>query len=304
MKHENRRNTDQEAAESAGAHYAALTDYIVKYNGEDLLACHYGLWGPDTTTERESMLRCNSVLVQGCDLRPGRRVLDAGCGVGGMAIWLAETYGVHVTGLNICEPHIVVSEEHAKRRGVDRLVDFRHGDFMNMPFPDADFDLVINRESFGYAPDKLAYLRGVWRVLKPGGRWQALEVFLSDAPMSEAQREMAARVARNFHMPPLESRRDMIATLEAAGFEGVREQDFAPEVMPATEKARKQWMLFVFMAPPNFRRPYHDLQWGTVDLDAGLRQGVFTYSLMSGAKPARQPVRPATRSTSAGRRTR
>ena len=285
MNHENSRETDQSVAD----HYAALTDSIVKYNGADLLAVHYGLWGPDTSTERESMLRANSTLVRGCDLRQGQRVLDAGCGVGGTAIWLAETYRVHVTGLTICEPHIAVAAEHAQQRGVGHLVEFRYGDFMNMPFPDATFDVVLNHESFCYVPDRLAYFQGVRRVLKPGGRWQALDGFLSGVSMSETQEEIIAGVERNFHIPPMISWRDLVATLEKGGFEGIQAQDLTSEVMPSTENARKQWKLFVLMTPPNLVAPFHDFQWATAALDAGLREGILTYRLMSGATPVSGP---------------
>lgn len=119
---------EPEGETSVSDHYAALTGYMVALAG-DLLACHFGLWGPDTTTDQEALLRSNQILLQGCGFAPGQRVLDAGCGVGGMAIMLAETYGVHVTGLTVCEPHIAVATEQAERRGVGRLVEFLYGDF-------------------------------------------------------------------------------------------------------------------------------------------------------------------------------
>ena len=185
----------EEMETSVSDHYAALTDRMEKFGG-DLLACHFGLWGPDTTTDREGLERANHMLVQGCDLGAGQHVLDAGCGVGGTAITLAEAYGVRVTGLTVCEPHIAVARQHAERRGVGHLVSFRHGDFMDLPFPDASFDAVLNHESFCYAPDKLAYLRGVYRVLKPGGRWQALEGLLSGMPLTKDQQTLHTTAQR------------------------------------------------------------------------------------------------------------
>lgn len=273
-----------EAAESVSDHYTALTDAMLKYNG-DTLSGHYGLWGPDTTTEREAQLRSNRILVQGCDLGPGRRVLDAGCGVGGTAIALAEKHSVHVTGLTICEPHVEVAAEQAQRRGVGHLVDFRCGDFMDMPFPDGTFDLVLNHESFCYAADKLAYFRGVYRVLKPGGRWQALDGYLSGGKMSEAQQALADATARYYHTPPLAAWRDVVAMLGEAGFEDIREEDLSSQVMPSTEKARKEWMLFVFVSNPGSPPPYSDFQWANVALDAGLRKEALTYRFISGARP-------------------
>ena len=280
-----------ETQTSVSAHYAALTDRMVKYGG-DLLACHFGLWGPDTTTDREALVRANRALVQDCDLGSGRRVLDAGCGVGGTAITLAEAHGVHVTGLTNCEPHVAVAQEHAQRRGVGHLVEFLHGDFMDMPFPDAGFDVVLNHESFCYAPDKLAYLRGVYRVLKPGGRWQALEGLLSGAPMSEAHEAMHARAQRGWRMPPLERWRDVVATLEEAGFTDVRTRDLTAEVAPATERIHKGWLLYTFVASPALgsnpaSREYMD---AAVSYDQGLQEGVFTFRFVTGARPAREPA--------------
>ena len=272
---------------SVAEHYAALTDRMVNFGG-DLLACHFGLWGPDTTNDREALLRANHTLVQGCDLGPGRRVLDAGCGVGGTAITLAEAYGVRVTGLTICEPHVAVATEHAAQRGVGHLVDFRYGDFMDLPFPEASFDAVLNHESFCYAPDKLAYLRGVRRVLKPGGRWQALEGLRTGTPMSEAQEEVHAVARRGWRMPPLEPWRDVVATLEEAGFEEIRERDLSSEVAPSTESLRNRWLLFTMLIDPAGRvsRASREFMEATLGYDQGLREGVFTYHFLSAARPA------------------
>ena len=142
---------EQEWETSVSEHYAALTDRMVNFGG-DLLACHFGLWGPDTANDREALLRANHTLVQGCDLGPGRRVLDAGCGVGGTAIALAEAYGVHVTGLTICEPHIAVATEHAQQRGVGHLVEFLYGDFMYRDFDRfaSDFERIVDEGRFDH----------------------------------------------------------------------------------------------------------------------------------------------------------
>ena len=271
---------------SVSEHYAALTSQMLNFGG-DLLACHFGLWGPDTTTDRDALLRANGTLVQGCDLGPGRHVLDAGCSVGGTAITLAEALGVRVTGLTNCEPHVPVATEHAERRGVGHLVEFRCGDLMDLPFPDASFDAVLNHETFCYAEDKLAYLRGVYRVLKPGGRWQAVEGLLSGTPMTAAQEEAHAIAQRGWRMPPLEPWRDVLTALEEAGFDEIWEQDLSSEVAPATERIRKRWLLFTFVTSPSGgqNRASQEFMEATVNYDQRLREGAFTYRFLSGARP-------------------
>lgn len=278
----------QEQETSVPAHYEALTDPIVKYGGGDLLTCHFGLWGPDTTSHYESLLRANQTLTQGCDLEPGRQILDAGCGVGGMVIWLAETYGVRAVGLTNCEPHVAVATELAEQRGVGELVEFHHGDFMDMPFPDACFDAVLNHESFCYAPDKLAYLQGVRRILRPGGRWQALEGLLSGVPLSEAHEAVHASMQWGFRMPPLVSWSDACVTLEKAGFQGIQEKNLSAEAAPSTEKTRKFWSWFGFLTPPppGPDLAYHEFMGAALDFDTGLQAGVFTYRFLSGTKPS------------------
>lgn len=87
----------------------------------------------------------------------------------------------------------------------------------------------------------------------------------------------------------------------------MRQRDLASEVAPSTGETRKRWRHFVSMSPPPPRpewAAYHEFMWAFVDFDRELRDGAFKYRLVSGAKPARQTVRSATRSTSAERRTR
>ena len=273
---------------SVPALYEAMTGPIIMANG-DMLAAHYGLWGPDTGSDREALLRANRTLAQGGGLEPGHHVLDAGCGVGGTAISLAREYGVRVTGLTNCAPHVAVATEQAEQQGVGHLVEFRHGDFMDMPFPDATFDAVFNHESFCYAPDKPAYLRGVYRVLKPGGRWQALEGLLSGAPMSDADERIHASMQWGWRTPPLEVWSGLPDVLKAAGFEDAQLVNLDPEVSPSTERARNQWLFYLLAAPPpgDADRPYHEFMQAALDFAEGLRKGVFTYRFLSAARPLR-----------------
>ncbi len=276
---------------SVPAYYAALTKPLLKYMGV-LGACHYGLWAPDTTSEREAQIRANNALLQGCDLGPGKWVLDAGCGVGGTAVDLAEKYGARVTGLTNCEPHVAVSKDLAEERGVSHLVDFRCGDFMDLQFPDACFDAVLNHGSFCYAKDKLAYLQGVYRVLKPGGRWQAIDGLLEVVPSSESEEMLHASVQYGWRSPPWILWRDVLTILKEAGFEDIRDQDLVPEVKPSTENARKRWTLSLFLIPSLSKenRAYHEFMQAAVDLDRGIQEGVFTYRFFSGTRPALSPA--------------
>ena len=264
-----------EPGSSLAEYYSALTEAAV-HHPAGLLAIHYGLWGPDTESDREALVRANRTLAQGCDLGPERRVLDAGCGVGGTAIWLAQEYGVQAVGLTNCEPHVALATEQAAQRGIGHRVEFHYGDFMDLPFPDAGFDVVLNHETFCYAPDKLAFLRGVYRVLKPGGRWQAVEGFLSDKRLSEEEEAIHARMQRGWRTLPLERWRNVLAILEEAGFEAIGERDLDAEVAPAAERLSNLWKLFgTHFTPPNRSWAYNEFMEGVLNYDEGLRQGAL-----------------------------
>lgn len=239
-------------------------------------------------SNRDALVRSNQTLIQGCELSQGWSVLDAGCGVGGTAITLAKAYGVQVTGLTNCEPHVAIAAKHAQQQGVDHLVDFRHGDFMDLPFPDSCFDAVFNHEAFCYAPDKLAYLQGVYRILKPKGRWQALEGLLCDVPMSESQQAIHRRMQWGFRMPPLASWREVLAALEEAGFKEIQHQDLASEVKQSTDYTRNRWLAYLFLNPRSSEsnQAYHQFMQAAMDFDQGLKESVFTYCFMSGMRPA------------------
>jgi cyclopropane-fatty-acyl-phospholipid synthase len=62
-------------------------------------------------------------------LQPGQRILDIGCGWGGLALYLASIADVQVTGLTLSEEQIKVAEERARRAGLSDRVRFQLRDY-------------------------------------------------------------------------------------------------------------------------------------------------------------------------------
>uniref|UniRef100_A0AAV1UXW6 Cyclopropane-fatty-acyl-phospholipid synthase n=1 Tax=Peronospora matthiolae TaxID=2874970 RepID=A0AAV1UXW6_9STRA len=65
-------------------------------------------------------------------LEPGMRVLEIGCGWGGLACFLAKEYGVHVTGITISNEQLKGAREWAKREGLTDLTSFEYCDYREM----------------------------------------------------------------------------------------------------------------------------------------------------------------------------
>jgi cyclopropane-fatty-acyl-phospholipid synthase len=59
----------------------------------------------------------------------GQRVLDIGCGWGGLALYLAETCGSHVTGITLSEQQLAVARVRAAEKGLGAIADFRLQDY-------------------------------------------------------------------------------------------------------------------------------------------------------------------------------
>src|SRR5690554_5576689 len=95
------------------------TDYRLFWDLDRSLAMHAGYWDATTRTLHEALERENAVLAQMAKISPGERVLDAGCGVGGSAIYLADKYKCRVTGITLSEQQVSKAKLNAGRRQLD-----------------------------------------------------------------------------------------------------------------------------------------------------------------------------------------
>jgi SAM-dependent methyltransferase len=103
------------------------------------------------------------------------RVLDAGCGGGGMPLSLAEEASM-VVGIDPAPRFQDAGVRLGRERGLRNLV-FAQADGMFLPFKDATFDLVLSHAVIEHVADAPLYLRECARVLAPSGH-----IFLSTAP--------------------------------------------------------------------------------------------------------------------------
>jgi SAM-dependent methyltransferase len=103
------------------------------------------------------------------------RVLDAGCGGGGMPLSLAEEAQL-VMGIDITERFRGAGTRLATERRVCNLR-FAVADGQALPFRDASFDLLLSHAVLEHVADAPRYLRECARVLRPGG-----SMYLSTAP--------------------------------------------------------------------------------------------------------------------------
>jgi tocopherol O-methyltransferase len=276
--------------DQVAGYYERMTESYLRYGGQTL-GWHFGLWGDPPSTFEDALVNSNHILTEGCDLRPGQLVLDAGCGVGGLAFYLAQTFGVNVIGITICQRHVDMATQFAKERSLNHQVEFRLLDFMNLEFEEESFDFVFNQESFCYALSKKDYLRDVYRVLRPRGRWQAVDGFRCDKPLTEEQEEYHRTIQRGWKIAPLPSIQVIQSVLSKIGFEDICVRDLSEMAYPSAFLAIRDSVMneenlgvVISSLSPEETSLLVEHNSAGAAISYGIFEGAFTYQLIGGAK--------------------
>jgi ubiquinone/menaquinone biosynthesis C-methylase UbiE len=116
--------------------------------------------------------RLRTLTVDQALLKPGEKVLDVGCGTGGVTLPTKIHVGKNggAAGIDPSPEMIAVARKKAVRAGLE--IDFRVAVIESLPFPDAYFDAVTSSLMMHHLPTHLQVkgLAEIFRVLKPGGR--------------------------------------------------------------------------------------------------------------------------------------
>lgn len=117
---------------------------------------------------KETMRRMN--------VKKGSYALDVCCGTGDWTLALGEAVGQNgkVIGLDFSRNMLSIGEEKAKERQFSNI-SFIHGNAMDLPFPENEFDYVTIGFGLRNVPDYMQVLSEMYRVLKPGGMVVCLE---------------------------------------------------------------------------------------------------------------------------------
>ena len=101
-------------------------------------------------------------------LKPGMRVLDIGCGWGGMALTLAQDYGAEVLGVTLSEEQHAIATRRAAEAGLSDRVTFKLCDYRDV---EGTFDRIVSVGMFEHVglPHFTEYFNAVRTLLSPEG---------------------------------------------------------------------------------------------------------------------------------------
>jgi cyclopropane fatty-acyl-phospholipid synthase-like methyltransferase len=150
------------------------------------------------------------------------RLLDVGCGAGGLALRLAAAPGASVVGVDVLEEGIATATRLAQERGLDDRASFLRVDAGGrLPFAEASFDAVLSVDAMNHLPNRLDILREWHRVTSAGARILFTDPTIVTGLVTDA--EIATRSAIGVYVFSASSANERL--LAEAGFKILRRED-------------------------------------------------------------------------------
>jgi cyclopropane-fatty-acyl-phospholipid synthase len=198
-------------------HYDVSNDFYALFLDKNLVySCAY-FQTPDealdTAQERKLDTICRKLR-----LRPGQRLLDIGCGWGGLVIHAAGHYGVDATGITLSQPQADLANERIAKAGLSDRCRVLVRDYREVNEAGA-YDALASVGMFEHVGEKMlpTYFSHAWDLLKPGG------VFLNhgithrfDTPARNERSFLDAYVFPDGELTPISA---SLHAAEEAGFE-------------------------------------------------------------------------------------
>lgn len=134
-------------------------------------AQHFGYYPNinDEITEFEAQNKLHDLLIEKLNLEQGDQVLDAGCGRGVVATYIAQRHDVKITGIDLVPYIIRKAINRAKKLRLSEKLNFINGSYSELQFDNNHFDKIYTVETLSHADNLELSLKELYRVLKPGG---------------------------------------------------------------------------------------------------------------------------------------
>ena len=134
----------------------AHTRFCEQVYGLDL--CQEGLLDMDALRD----------LLDRLELKPGQRLLDLGCGAGGISEYISDQTGAHVIGLD--SSAIAISTAEARTETKRAQLNFIEADLNTLDLEPQSYDAAISVDTIYWVNDTYDALKRIIRTLKPGGQ--------------------------------------------------------------------------------------------------------------------------------------
>jgi cyclopropane-fatty-acyl-phospholipid synthase len=150
-------------------HYDVSNDFYKLWLDPAMIySCAY-FKSPDDTLETAQAQKLNYICRK-LRLRPGERLLDIGCGWGGLIIHAARYYGVQAVGITLSEQQLTFAQRRIKDTGLSSRCEVHLLDYRDAPQL-GEFDKLVSVGMVEHVGETALpeYFRRAFQLLKPGG---------------------------------------------------------------------------------------------------------------------------------------
>jgi cyclopropane-fatty-acyl-phospholipid synthase len=162
-------NSQDKARENINHHYDISNDFYQLWLDKEVMqyTCAY-YSDPDFSLEQAQVAKLHHVCRK-LQLKPGDSVVEAGCGWGGLALFMARHYGAKVRAYNISTEQVNYAREKAAKEGLSHLVEYMLEDYRNI---DGEYDAFVSIGMLEHVGnrDYPGLGKVIQRCLKPQGR--------------------------------------------------------------------------------------------------------------------------------------
>ena len=273
-------------------HFQRLRKYYTRSRkGFDLLlwgAKHFGFHPKNRkVSEKEAQLLMQDLIGEKLGLSSSMKVLDAGCGQGVVAIYLARKFGCRIEGITVIPFEIEEARMLVARFSVSNLVRFSLMDYSNMQFENNSFDAIYTIESLCHSMDTRRTLSEFYRVLKKGGRIALFEYTLAeDEKFSLHEMSVLNNVIHLTAMDGLkELRHDRFQNIiKEVGFANVKVEDISQNVGPSLLRLRRIALIPYALVRLIGQGQNHPNLTAAVEFYKMGKRGLFRYNIFTAEK--------------------
>jgi len=256
--------------------------------GEHMHHGHYGDDGKEKKDHQQAQTDLVNKLLLWGDVQSASRILDAGCGVGGSARYLAKLYGAQVKGLTLSPVQVNAALIYNEKAGLQDQVEIVAQDLLTLTAADGPFDLVWSMESGEHIPEKQGMLERFYEVLRPGGKFLMATWCIRQEPpaLRPEEQQLLNTIGELYHLPPMISIEKYRELAHEMGFTNVQSADWSAAVAPFWKAVIQSAMsLPSIVGLVRAGIPAIKGAWAMQYMIKGYRMGTLKFGVIQGTKP-------------------